>query len=370
MHKRKFLILSIYPAPYRVEVMDMFRKEFDISMFFETGSGDSRVTEWFKDGDYYILDTVKGDFQYKNMMNNLKSFDLVLLYDYSTPTALKLIFKCILLRIPYVINADGVMLKRHGSIIKDLIKSIAISNAAGCLASGNRAKDYFMRYGAKDANIYLHPFSTLHANDIEKSPVDAETKNKIREELAIDKSKFVAVAVGRFISLKRYSELIKAWKAMPDNYLLLLIGGGEEENNYRKIIDRLHINNIRLESFHPKDELKRFYMAADVFVHPTSYDVWGLVVNEAMSVGLPVIVSDRCVAGLEMIQNGKNGFIVPMGNDMDMCSKVEMLYHNEELYNDMRVMALQTICNYTMENMASVQIGAFKEILKIENNTH
>lgn len=370
MRKRKCLILSIYPAPYRVEVMDMFRNEFDISVFFETGSGDSRVTEWFKDGDYYTLDTAEGGFQFKNMTDDLKSFDLVLLYDYSTPTALKLILKCILLRIPYVINADGVMLTRHGNIIKDLIKSIAISNAAGCLASGNRAKDYFMKYGAKDKNIYLHTFSTLHANDIEKSPVDLETKNMIREELAIDKSKFVAIAVGRFIPLKRYSELIRAWKVMPDNYLLLLVGGGEEENSYRKIIDELHINNIQIEGFHPKDELKRFYMAADVFVHPTSYDVWGLVVNEAMSVGLPVIASDRCVAGLELIKTGKNGFIVPMGNDMDMCSKVEILYHNEKLYNDMRVMSLQTICNYTMENMASVQIGAFKEILKIENYTH
>ena len=192
----------------------------------------------------------------------------------------------------------------------------------------------------------------------------------IREELAIDKSKFVAIAVGRFIPLKHYSELLRAWKAMPDDYLLLLVGGGEEEKSYRKLIDELHIDNVRIEVFHPKEELKRFYMAADVFVHPTSYDVWGLVVNEAMAVGLPVIASDRCVAGLELIKTGKNGFIVPMGNEADMCSKVQILYHNEKLCNDMRVMSLQTICNYTIENMASVHIGAFKEILKIENYTH
>ena len=48
--------------------------------------------------------------------------------------------------------------------------------------------------------------------------------------------------------------------------------------------------------FYPKEELKRFYMASDVFVHPTSYDVWGLVVNEAMAAGLPTVVSRPFVA--------------------------------------------------------------------------
>ena len=60
--------------------------------------------------------------------------------------------------IPYVINADGVMLIKHGNFVKNMIKRVVISKAAGCFASGNLAKNYFMKYGAKEKNIYLHTF--------------------------------------------------------------------------------------------------------------------------------------------------------------------------------------------------------------------
>lgn len=368
--KKKLLILSIYPAPYRVEVVAGFHEYFDTQVFFEKSIGDSREAEWFKKGNYYTLDNIKGSNAFRENKKKLKNFDAVMLYDYSTKCALKLIFSCILKNIPYVINADGVMFTKHGNILKDIIKRIIISKAAGCFASGNLAKNYFMKYGAKEKNIYLHTFSTLHSNDIEKFPVSLETKNKIRAELGFEQSKFIAIAVGRFIPLKRYAELITAWANMPENYLLLLIGGGEEENNYRQIIEKLHIQNVHIEGFHPQEELKRFYSASDVFVHPTSYDVWGLVVNEAMSVGLPAIVSDHCVAGLELIKDGENGCLIHMGDDKRLCDKVKNLHDNPEFYKQMSRNSLSTITEYTIENMTSVHIEAVKEILQIDSNTN
>lgn len=368
--KKNLLILSIYPAPYRVEVINSFYEYFDVKVFFEKSTGDSREAAWFKKGNYYTLDNIHGVNVFKECIKNLKETDLVLIYDYSTKCALKLILRCIQRNIPYVINADGVMLIKHGNFMANMIKHVVVSKAAGCFASGNLAKKYFMRYGAKEKNIYLHTFSTLHANDIEKFPVDLKTKNKIRAELGLSQSKFIAIAVGRFIPLKRYAELIAEWSKMPEKYLLLLIGGGEEENKYRRIIEELHIQNVHIEGFYQKEELKRFYMASDVFVHPTSYDVWGLVINEAMSVGLPIVVSDCCVAGLELIKDGENGFIVPMGSDELLCDKVKNLSHNQKLYKMMSQASLDTITDYTIENMASVHIEAVKEILHIDSNTN
>ena len=368
--KKKLLILSIYPAPYRVEVIDSFHKYFDVKVFFEKSTGDSRDAVWFKKGSYYTLDNINGNNTFKDCIKDLKENNLVLIYDYSTKCALNLILRCIQRNIPYVINADGVMLTKHENFVKNMIKRIVVSKAAGCFASGNLAKNYFMRYGAKEKNVYLHTFSTLHTNDIQKFPVDLKTKNKIRAELGLAQSKFIAIAVGRFIPLKRYAELITEWTKMPENYLLLLIGGGEEENKYRQIIEELHIQNVQIEGFYQKEELKRFYMASDVFVHPTSYDVWGLVVNEAMAAGLPTVVSDHCVAGLELIKDGENGFIVPMGNDKSLCDKVKNLHDVPELYKKMCQASLDTIADYTIENMASVQIEAVREILKIDSNTN
>ena len=62
-------------------------------------------------------------------------------------------------------------------------------------------------------------------------------------------------------------------------------------------------------------ELKQYYKLSDIFVLPTKYDVWGLVVNEAMSQGLPVISTSACVAAIELVSNGYNGYVIDRVDD-------------------------------------------------------
>lgn len=60
----------------------------------------------------------------------------------------------------------------------------------------------------------------------------------------------------------------------------------------------------------PIEEILKYYQAADLSVFPSRGEAWGLVVNESMANGVPVIATDVCVAALELIENDKNGFIV------------------------------------------------------------
>ena len=76
----------------------------------------------------------------------------------------------------------------------------------------------------------------------------------------------------------------------------------------------MNLNNVHFIDFKNKDTLKEYYHVADVFVLPTREDIWGLVINEALAYGLPVITTDKCMAGLEMIENGKNGYIIPVND--------------------------------------------------------
>lgn len=361
--KPKILILSIYPAPYRLELFSHFLNDFNVDIFFEYSNGDQRDERWFLEGNYQLLDDATGRKNFLEKSKNLKEYSLVVLYDYSTKESRRLIAKCKREKVPYVINCDGVILPHKKNFLKDIIKRWLLSSAAAYMASGTHAKEYFLRYGADEKQIFTHTFSTLHTSDIEQMPLEREEKFDLRQKLGLPTDKKIAIAVGRFIPLKRYDYLLKEWKRIDDNCYLLLIGGGEELEKYKEIIRENGLNNVILEPFHPPVELYEYYKAADLLIHPTSYDVWGLVVNEAMAKGLPVVVSDTCVAGLELVKDGVNGYLFPMGKESVAIDKLLKILNNDDLCERMAKESLKAIHDYTIENMAKTHIEIFKKVL-------
>ena len=174
--KSKILILTTYPAPYRAELYVYFSKYYLVDVFFESNYGDNRDENWFTRGDYKFLETEEGRLDYKNAIQNLSQYSSVILYEYSTKEGRKLIAKCQRKKIPYIVNCDGVILPYKKNLIKDFVKTRLLSKAAAYLASGEHAKEYFLRYGAKEENIYLHHFSALHTDEVLKTAITFEEK--------------------------------------------------------------------------------------------------------------------------------------------------------------------------------------------------
>lgn len=360
---KKILFFSVYPAPYRTVIVDKLMECFDVDAFFESSDGDERNKEWFSERKINSLDSENGRNEFRYCKKNLNKYDLVYFADYTCKDAIKLILKCRRKKVPYVINCDGEMLIKHGNFIKDFLKKYLISGAAGYFASGVHAERYFLRYGVKKEKIYFHKFTSVYQKDMLNEPLATADKIRLREKLNIPVGGKIAVAVGRFIPLKRYDALIESWKGMSKTDYLLLIGGGPEKEKYEKIIKALNINNIIIEDFHKPTEIFEYLRAADVFVHPTSYDVWGLVVNEAMASGLPVVVSDTCVAGRELITDGKNGYLVKLYDDKTFIDKVKLLFSDDELRKNAAVNALSTIKDFTVENMVDTLVKNIDKII-------
>ena len=88
-------------------------------------------------------------------------------------------------------------------------------------------------------------------------------------------------------------------------------------------------------------------------------DVWGLVINEAMAFGLPIITSDKCIAGLELVSNGENGHIVDI-EDIDLVEdKTKQLLKDEDLLVEMGKNSYLKILKYTIETMATSHQSIF-----------
>ena len=86
---------------------------------------------------------------------------------------------------------------------------------------------------------------------------------------------------------------------------------------------------------------------------PTRQDSWGLVINEAMANALPIITTEKCNAGLELIKNEENGFIVPAGDVKLLAYKIRFLYENNDIRLNIAINNIEKIKEYTIEKMVN-----------------
>ena len=107
--------------------------------------------------------------------------------------------------------------------------------------------------------------------------------------------------------------------------------------------------------------LNDYYAAADVFVLPTREDVWGLVVNEAMARGVPVITTNGCVAGCEMIREGESGFLIPCETYEPLAERIMSLLSQDDIRECMVLAGLERVRGYTVEAMARAHAELFEQ---------
>ena len=366
----RILILSSFPAPYRVEVFKGIAEKYDVDVFFSTDKDQDRSKDFFakkNEFNYYVLSEDVSRKYFKQCLDNLKQYDLILAYDWYLGYALKVQLKCILKKIPYIINCDGAFIeqsKRLPNNIKDLIKSFFIRNAKCCFSSGKYATQYFIHYGAKKKNIVEHPFSSLKRCEIKTIPLSGAEKILLRKELGLSDCKCV-VSVGQFIHRKGFDVLLDAWKNLDKECQLVIIGGGTLESEYTKIIKKNQLHNVKIINFIPKSEVLRYLEAADLFVLPTREDIWGLVINEALAVGTPVVTTDHCIAGMELLEGNNCGIIVPINDPKALeDSMTEMLSATDDMTKTYGNNSIKAVQRYNIENIIEEHIIAIERILR------
>lgn len=359
---KKVLFLTNIPSPYRVKFFEQLSEYMDVTVLFHDSvkAHSGRNAAWFasENGAYHYIQLsgsmVLGGTETLclDVINWLKkSWDAIILCGYSSPTVMLAVAYLRLRRIPFYMEVDGGLI-REDSSLKYRIKKTMVSSASAWISSGKHTTEYLLHYGAKKDKVYEYPFSSLEESDILVEPVSAEEKKAIRKELGITEKKLV-LSIGQFIPRKGFDILLKA-AARLDSDAGIYIVGGEPTAQYLELKQSLGLENVHFVGFLKKEELARYYKAADLFVLPTREDIWGLVINEAMAYGLPVITTDKCVAGLELIQDGINGYIVPVEEEIALAEKMQIV-----LASDMETMgraALEVIRPYTIENMAKVHM--------------
>jgi len=139
------------------------------------------------------------------------------------------------------------------------------------------------------------------------------------------------------------------------------VGGGGRKEKYLEYIRRNRLRHVQILDFLEKDKLVKLYRQADLFVLPTREDIWGLVVNEAMANALPVITTDRCIAGLELVRQGENGFIVPAEDVAALGEKIKEVLLEDSLAERMGRKGLESVMGKTVRDIGKAHARAIEE---------
>ncbi len=119
---------------------------------------------------------------------------------------------------------------------------------------------------------------------------------------------------GQMIARKGVDQLLAAFATLPENARLLLVGREADLPQMLATLAPSVRARVRYEGFQAPEALPKFFAQADVFVLPSRYDGWGVVVNQALGAGLPILASDHVGAAHDLLREGENGFTFPAGD--------------------------------------------------------
>ena len=209
--------------------------------------------------------------------------------------------------------------------------------------------EYYVTYGAEESKLIRYPFSSLKESDLVKSVPSVEEKRRLKKELGIQEKR-VILSVGQFIPRKGFDILMNAVRDIPRDVGIYFVGGIPTKEYLLKR-DKNGLTNVHFEGFKLKNELEKYYRAADLFVLPTREDIWGLVIQEAMACGLPVISTDKCAAALELIKHGENGYIIPCEDVCLLEEYIQVIISSENIARKFGAKSLEIIKSFTIEKM-------------------
>lgn len=202
------------------------------------------------------------------------------------------------------------------------------------------ADGYKRQYGAKCTVVIPNPL-------VLQNPERSSLQGKI------------VVAVGRLVPIKGFDNLLRAWQQVkaPDWKLRIVGSGRSEEALFQQIVrDKIE----RVEMIPMTADVATQYRQASIYVCSSRSESFGLVLTEAMSVGLPVISFDCGAGPREIVQNGVNGFLVPAGDTKQMAERLEQLMADFDLRQKMGQSGFEYVQKYNVDTV----LAQWEELLQ------
>jgi len=362
LDKKQYKIAIVAPTPFYYQV-DLFRElaahpRIELTVYFcskEALRGDDILKvyktsghwggeeEWLKGYNYKFLRNyspfpsyIRWPFGLMNfgIWNEIKKEkpDAVILMAWTNLTWWLATLACLYSNVPFFYMTDANIraeLSKPKLLLwlkRLLLGKWLFKHTSGFLCAGTLNKILYRYYGVPEEKLVSFAYSWGYkallpiADDLKRQ------RKQIKTELGIPEESFVILFCGRLSKEKKPFDLLKAYHQVNSPHKALsFVGDGKLKKLLQEYIINCKLNSVFFFGFQNRKEIFKFYAISDVLVVPSSRETWGIVVNEAMCFGLPIIVADCIGSSKDLVQHGYNGFIFPRGDIKKLASYIEEL---------------------------------------------
>lgn len=332
----KLLFLTVMPSPYQRELFARLNAEADLDaeVLYFTAMASDRDWQDPRLSDFEEVIPGKtlqflGPSAHWNpsAVSKIKACDadLVIVSDYSAPTAQVVMRFLARKGRPFVFWGEVPGFSKRskvGNWIRAQLQS-PLKQSEGIAAIGEKAVEKYAELFPGKPIFNIPYFCDLARYE------DARATSRL------DKSEEVEILFsGQLIDRKGVDVLLAAFVRAADKdprLRLRLLGSGPERSRYTGIVPDHLSNRVDFMGHIEPENLPSVFAKADIFCLPSRHDGWGIVVNEALGAGLPILVSDAVGAGRDLVQDGVSGFITPVGDVSALADAISQLSGDKAL---------------------------------------
>ena len=348
----KLVIITEIIAPYRIPVFNALalRREIDLHVIF-LSENDPTLRQWqvYKDEikfQYEVLPSWRRRLGKYNVLINRGMLsalnrilpDAVLCGGYNYLASWEAAYWARAHRIPLLLWSESTALdRRRGHLLVEFTKARFLGLCRAFVVPGKSSLRYLKDLGIARERVFTAPnaVDTDLFSSLAEEARRCDTQVRVRHSLPLR----YFLYVGRLVRIKGVFELMEAYAQLRAKVRsevgLVFVGDGVDRAELMEYASRVAPGTIQFPGFVHRERLPEFYALADAFIFPTLSDPWGLVVNEAMSCGLPVILTNVAGCMPDLVQDRWNGYVVKPADPSQLAAAMLRLASDSGLRREM-----------------------------------
>ena len=367
---RRLVVITEIIAPYRIPVFNALAKisDIDLHVIFLSET-DSTLRQWAVYADemqfsHEVLPAYRARVREHNFLLNRRlgralgkcDPDVIVCGGYSYLASWQALAWAKWRRVPFVLWTESTGRDQRRALLPvEVAKRSFIRACDGFLVPGKASLKYMISLGASADRIFVAPNAVDNALFSARAGTVKRDATLIRANCDLPERFFLFV--GRLVASKGIFDLLGAYSQLPEEVRrgvgLVYVGDGPSRTKLEHRARAFGPGSVRFIGFTQRDNLANFYALAEALVLPTHSDTWGLVVNEAMACGLPVITTDVAGCAEDLVHDKDNGFVVPARNLNALSEAMRRLALDHQLARDMGRRSSELVSNYSPEKCAA-----------------